>query len=247
MVCYLWRENPLHEIDTQTKLFDSVNAFLWQHSRAKSSKYTEEWLSKTLHQLGKVALKGLLSDSNKLIFTPKDFRGAQKAKKDGCELGIIAASANEVYDIRSRKSVLKESVEFYHKLAQEHVAGKYLANASTGIRMCFKMSKLDIVMKAKRKCIGNYEHLFRFASGTNDDVCFRIMTMILSNNVLDTSERYRIIFDCSSESSGLEKNVSSIVQGCVANGVVTLKSPTIYTIVGVKKLPDSLKKEVCYK
>ena len=44
MVCYLWRENHLLGIDTQTALFDSVNEFLWQHSKARSSKYTAEWL-----------------------------------------------------------------------------------------------------------------------------------------------------------------------------------------------------------
>ena len=199
----------------------------------------------TLHQLGKVALEGLLSDSNKLIFGPDDFKEAADALRDGCELGIIAiTSSNEVYDRISQKHTLKESIEFYHKLAQEHTAGKYLAKISTRMRMVFKMAKLDIVMRAKRRCIGNYEHLLRFASGTNDRVCFRIMTRILTNNLLDTSEKYRLVFDCSSESSGLEGNVSSMVQGCVAEGVVTLKSPTIYTIVGLRKLPDSLRKEV---
>ena len=245
MVCYLWRENHLLGIDTQTALFDSVNEFLWQHSKARSSKYTAEWLSMTLHQLGKVALEGLLSDSNKLIFGPDDFKEAADALRDGCELGIIAiTSSNEVYDRISQKHTLKESIEFYHKLAQEHTAGKYLAKISTRMRMVFKMAKLDLVMRAKRRCIGNYEHLLRFASGTNDRVCFRIMTRILTNNLLDTSEKYRLIFDCSSESPGLEENVSSMVQGCVAEGVVTLKSPTIYTVVGMRKLPDSLRKEV---
>ena len=245
MVCYLWRENLLLGIDSQSALFDSVNEFLWQHSKVRSSEYTKEWLSRTIHKLGKVALEGLLSDINKLIFRHDDFRGAADALKNGCELGIIAiTSSNEVYDRISEKHVLKESIEFYHKLAQEHTAGKYLAKISTRFKMIFKFSKLDRVMRTKQTCIANYEHLLRFASGTKNDICLRIMTGILSNSLLDNSEKYRIILDCSSESTGLEGNASSMVQGCVADGVVTLKYPTIYTIVGMKKLPDSLRKEV---
>ena len=240
MVCYLWRENLLLGIHTQTALFDSVNDFLFQHSRARSSQYTKEWLSMTLHHLGKVALAGLLSDSNKLIFRPEDLKEAPDALRDGCELGIIASTSDKL----SQKHVLNDSIEFYHKLAQEHLAGKCLAKISTKIKTVLNVSKLDRVMRAKRRCIANYEHLLRFASGTNDVICFRIMTRILTNNLLDTSEKYRLIFDCSSESPGLEGNVSSMVQGCVAEGVVTLKSPTIYTVVGIKKLPESLRNEV---
>ena len=121
MVCYLWRENLLLGIDTQTKLFDSVNTFLWHHSRSRSSKYTSQWLARILHQLGKVALKGLISDSNKLVFRPEDFKDVPNAMRDGCELGVIAiTSSSEVYDTISQQIITKHSIEFYHKLGQEH-------------------------------------------------------------------------------------------------------------------------------
>ena len=192
-----------------------------------------------------IALKGLLSDSNKLVFRPEDFKDKPHVMQDGCELGIIAiTSSSEVYDNISQHNMKKQSIEFYHKLAQEHLAGKYLASTSTKLKMTLRISTLDTLMRNKRKIIGSYEHLLRFASGTNNQICFRIMTGILSNNFLDTSEKYRFIFDCSSESSRLEGNVSAMVQGCVAEGVVTLNSPTIYTIVGMTKLPDSLRTEV---
>ena len=245
MVCYLWRENLLIGIDTQTKLFDSVNMFLWHHSKSRSSKYTPEWLEKTLHELGKVALKGLLSDSNKLVFRPEDFKDVPDAMQDGCELGIMAiTSSNEVYDKTSQHVFTKNSIEFYHKLGQEHTAGKYLAHKTTKIGMRLKISKLDALMRTKRKCISNYEHVLRFASGTNSDICVRIMSGILSNHLLDNGERYRIILACSSESPGLDGDISSMVQGCVTDGVFTITSPTVYTVVGMKKLPGSLKNEV---
>ena len=246
MICYLWRENFLFGIETQTELFDSVNIFLWHHCRTKSSQYTEEWLSSTVHQLGKIALKGLLSDNNKLVFRPEDFKEKPDVMQDGCELGIIAiTSSNEISDTVFHEPTKMQSIEFYHKLAQEHTAGKYLAKITTTVKMALNVSKLDSVMRSKSQCIGNYEHLLRFASGRNNDICFRIITRILSNKSLDDSERYRIILDCSSESPGLEGNVSSMVQGCVTDGTITLKSPTVYTVVGMEKLPHSLKNEVC--
>ena len=245
MVCYLWREKLLVGIDTQTKLFDSVNQFLWQHSRARSPDYTEEWLSRTIRGLGKVALKGLLEDSNKLVFSPEDFKIVPNVMQNGCELGIISiTSSTDVYEEISQRHIEIQSIEFYHKLAQEHAAGKYLAINSSKVKVKWKLSKLDGVMKTKQKCIDSYEHLFRFASGTDDDVCMRIMTNILANHHLETSERYRIILDCSSESPGNEENVSSMVRGCVSQGTITLKSPTVYTVVGMNKLPEVLKAEV---
>ena len=177
-----------------------------------------------MHQLGKVAFDGLLSDSNKLVFRPEDFKDVPHAMQDGCELGIMAiTSSNEVYDKISQQIITKNFIEFYHKLGQEHTAGKYLAHKTTKVRMMLKISKLDALMRTKRKCISNYEHLLRFASGTNSDICVRIMTGILSNHILDNSERFRIILDCSSESPGQEGNISSMVQGCVTDGVIILK------------------------
>ena len=246
-ICYLWRENLLREIETQTKLFDSVNIFLWHHCRAKSSKYTEKWLSSTVHHLGEIALNGILGDNNKLVFRPEDFKDKSDVMKDGCELGILVVTSSNDFAgkfPKQKRPNTKLSIEFYHKLAQEHTAGKYLANISTAIKMVFNFSKLDRVMRAKQTCIANYEHLLRFASGTNSDICFRILSGILSNSLLDNSEKYRIILDCSSESPELEGNVSSMVQGCVIEGAVTLKSPTVYTVVGMKKLPDSFKRQV---
>ena len=246
MICYLWRESLLLGIETQTELFDNVNLFLWHHCRAKSSKYTSDWLSMTLHQLGKVALKGLLSDSNKLVFCPDDFKEVPDTMQDGCELGIIAVtSSNEIPNKHFQQfEITNLSIEFYHKLAQEHTAGKYLAKEATKFKMALKISELDKLVRVKRKCIGNYEHILRYASGRNNDICSRILTDILTNDSLENSERYRIILDCSSESTGFEGSISSVMQGCVTDGAIILKSPTVYTVVGMRKLPDSLRKEV---
>ena len=242
MVCYLWREHLLLGIDTQTQLFDNVNMFLWHHSKSRSPTYTSEWLARTLYQLGKVAFDGLLIDSNRLVFRTEDFKDVPHAMRDGCELGVVITYSYNVYD-KIDQHITTNSIEFYHKLGQEHTAAKYLAHQTTHRRF-WQKSKLDELMNSKRECISNYEHLLRFVCGTDSDLCERIMTGILSNTLLDDSERYRIILDCLSESPGLEGNISSMVQGCVNDGVVTLKSPTVYTVVGMRKLPDSLRNKV---
>ena len=245
MVCYLWRENRLVGIDTQTKLLDNVNAFLWYHSKTRSSKFTEEWLESTIYRLGKVAFRGLLDDSKKLVFSLNDFKEDQAVISDGCELGIIARSESfGTYDPSIQRVSSKTSIEFYHKLAQEHAAGKYIVRKSGGVKKAFKTSELDRLFKAARKNLSDYEHVLRFAAGTNNEVCVKVMNEVLSNKDLAESERYRILFDCSSESSGFDKGVSSLMRGCISGGAVVLKSPTIYTVIGMKKLPEQIRKEV---
>ena len=247
MVCYLWREELISDMDTQSKLFDSITKFLLHHSKARSisNKYTEEWLSNVLLNLGKVALEGLKSNSNKLIFTPDDFKKFPKLIEEGCELGIISKTENFPIPKTSVKQCTKQTfIEFYHKLAQEHVAGKYLARENSKLQMVLKITKLDRLMRANKEHIGNYEHLLRFAAGTSPQICNRVMSSIMSNTSLEESERFRLAYDCSCESPGLEGAVSSMIRGCILRQSVVLKSPTIYTVVGIKKLPEQFKKEV---
>eukprot|EP00057_Strongylocentrotus_purpuratus_P026054 XP_011680528.1 PREDICTED: uncharacterized protein LOC105445983 [Strongylocentrotus purpuratus] len=70
------------------------------------------------------------------------------------------------------------------------------------------------------------------------------MEALLSNRFLDESERYRILLDCSSETKGTQQNVSSLVQRCVNAKSIVLKSPTVYTVVGMQNLPKQLKRQV---
>ena len=245
MVCYLWREGLLEGIDTQTKLFENINTFLWHHSRSRSEKYTEKWLNSIVMKLGKIAYKGLMCDSNKLVFTEEDFRMDLNALHDGCELGIISRSDSLDYSYLSNvRSDAKTSVEFYHKLAQEHVAGLYLAHDDNSVWSKFKTPKLESLFSKKCTQIGNYEHLLRFASGINNEICVKVMNGILLNDNLEETERYRMVLDCSSESSALGGDVKSMVRRFIGKGTVVLKSPTIYTVAGIKKLPVQIKKEV---
>eukprot|EP00057_Strongylocentrotus_purpuratus_P008307 XP_011662781.1 PREDICTED: uncharacterized protein LOC105437645 [Strongylocentrotus purpuratus] len=245
MVCHLWSEGLLNtETTTQTDLIDSVNVFLMQHANARSKskdEITEEELTEIIHKLGKVALAGLVDDSKKLVFTPYDFRRVPAILDRACELGLLSnITIPKTRLPRSNKTTFT-TIEFYHKLAQEHSAGKYLAGKTKKIMLRLKISKLDRLLRNMKANFGDYENLIRFAAGTDNSICIRIMEALLSNSFMDESERYRILLDCSSETKGTEGNVSSFVQRCVTAQSIVLKSPTVYTVVGMQNLPMELK------
>ena len=207
-------------------------------------KITPKQLKKIISQLGKVALTGLLDDAEKIVFTPHDFRKVPAILEKACELGIV--SKTTVTSTRPPRSneITSTTIEFYHKFAQEHSAVKFLANQTYHFLSRWKTSKLDRLLCKIKANIGDYENLIRFAAGTDNNIYVRIMELLLSNSSLDESERYRIFLDCSSETVGAEGNVSSLVQRCVATQSIVLRSPTVYTVVGMQNLPKELKHEV---
>ena len=245
MICYLWREKFLLGINTQTKLFDSVTQFLWHHVKSKDEKYDEKWLKITLNHLGMVALKGLLDNSNKLLFTCEDFQPYPQVINDGCNLGLISET-NSFSWTPFQPQAKKTYIEFYHKLAQEHCAATYLARKhkkSNRLLVFLRQSPLDKVLRNKQENIGDYEHLVRFIGGRSNTACARVMGSILATS-LPKREKYRILLDCSSELADISSSLSSIVGGCISGGSVDLVSPTIYTAIGIKNLPKSLKQKV---
>eukprot|EP00057_Strongylocentrotus_purpuratus_P013392 XP_011667866.1 PREDICTED: uncharacterized protein LOC105439983 [Strongylocentrotus purpuratus] len=253
MVCHLWSEKLLNtKTATQTELLDNVNAFLMHHANARSKskvkKITDKNLGKIIRKLGKVALAGLLDDSKKLVFTPHDFRRVPSILDRACELGILSKMTVSTARLPRSHKTTSITIEFYHKLAQEHSAGKYLAAKSRKRQWPWQISNLDSVLLKINANIGEYENLIRFAAGTDNRLCIRVMEALLSNSYLDESERYRILLDCSSETKGSEGNVYSFVQRCVTAQSIVLKSPTVYTVVGMQNLPDQMKHEVtCVK
>ena len=244
MICHLWSKDLLaRNITTQTELLDRVNVFLMHHANARSRPgvtITPKKLRKIISQLGEVALTGLLDDAKKLVFTPYDFRKVPAILNRACELGIVSKTTVYITCLPQSKETTSTTIEFYHKLAQEHSAGKFLADQTYHFLLHLKISKLDSVLRKIKATIGDYENLIRFAAGTDNNLCVRIMEVLLANSFLDESEGYRILLDCSSETKGTEGNVSSLVQRCVTAQSIVLKSPTVYTVVGMQNLPKYL-------
>ena len=245
MVCHLWGENLLSGITTQTRLFDNINSFLRRHLERKGDRtIPEEEFQKTISELGKVALAGLLSDKNKLVFSSDDFERLPETLKEGCELGIISSKTAYVSHAQPGERVTKTSVEFYHKLAQEHSAGKYLAKESNSMLSYVKLSEPDIVFRKIKNRVSDYENLLRFAAGSNDTICLRVMETIITSTNIQNSEKYRILLDCASESSDLTGKSSTIVNKCIRKNTIFLSNPTVYTATGLSKLPAMMKDTV---
>ncbi|XP_041466169.1 uncharacterized protein LOC121416768 [Lytechinus variegatus] len=250
MVCHLWSEELLNgETTTQTALLDQVNVFLMLHANARTPGLikTLKQLNQIILKLGEIALTGLLNDAKKLVFSSCDFHRVPSILDMACALGIVSktvVSTRRLPQLHEAFSTTKTTIEFYHKLAQEHAAGKYLADETNSFPFLLKISKLDRVLRDIKTSIGEYENLIRFASGTKRNICIRIMESVLTNSYLSESERYRILLDCSSESGVNDGNVSSLVRRCVTSRCIILKSPTVYTVVGMRNLPRELKKKV---
>nr|XP_054757354.1 uncharacterized protein LOC129263468 [Lytechinus pictus] len=249
MVCHLWSEDLLQsETTTQTALLDKVNLFLMHHANARSPGLIKspQSLTKIILKLGEVALTGLLNDSKKLVFTSHDFQRIPSILQTACSLGIVSKTVVSTGALPQTSETSFTTIEFYHKLAQEHAAGKFLADETNRFMLTFKISKIDRVLRKINRNIGEYENLIRFAAGTKNSLCVRIMEMLLTTSYLSESERYRILLDCSSESGVNVGGVSSLIRRCVTARSMILKSPTVYTAVGMRNLPCELKQKVVH-
>nr|XP_054757388.1 uncharacterized protein LOC129263504 [Lytechinus pictus] len=246
MICHLWSEDQLgSNVSTQTDLFDSVNKFLMHHANARSGlTFTHKNLKGIINEVGRVALYGLLDDAKKLIFTPQDFRRVPHILDKACDLGIVSKTTVPITNLPQSDETTSTQIEFYHKLAQEHSAGKFIASETWRILFRLRVSKLDRILWKINSNIGDYEQLIRFAAGTDRHLGIRIMEALLANENLEENERYRILLDCSSESKDNGGDMSSLVQRCVTAQSIILKSPTIYTVVGLRNLPKQLQREV---
>ncbi|XP_041467014.1 uncharacterized protein LOC121417391 [Lytechinus variegatus] len=249
MVCHLWSEGLLQsETTTQTALLDKVNLFLMHHANARSPSLikSRKHLTKIILKLGEVALTSLLNDSKKLVFTSRDFQRIPSILQMACDLGIMSKTVVSLGGLPETNETSLTTFEFYHKLAQEHAAGKFLADKTNSFMFALKISKIDRVLRKINRNIGEYENLIRFAAGTKNTLCVRIMEELLTNGHVSESERYRILLDCSSESGVNVGNVSSLIRRCVTAQTMILKSPTIYTAVGMRNLPSELKQKVVH-
>ncbi|XP_063956855.1 uncharacterized protein LOC129263504 [Lytechinus pictus] len=246
MICHLWSEDQLgSDVSTQTDLFDSVNTFLMHHANARSGlTFTHKNLNGIVNEIGRVALYGLLDDAKKLIFTLRDFRRVPCILDKACEIGIVSKTTVPITNLPQSDETTSTQIEFYHKLAQEHSAGKFIASETWRILFRLRVSKLDRILWKINSNIGDYEQLIRFAAGTDRHLGIRIMEALLANEHLEENERYRILLDCSSESKDSGGNMSSLVQRCVTAQSMILKSPTMYTVVGLQNLPKPLQREV---
>ena len=163
-LCTLWQGGFLQVTKTMSQLFDNLLKYMVQHLRAKvraegkGGDYSEGRLKSALASVGKVAWESLINNSMKLVFSSSDFHSCAEELSLCTELGLLSNQTCAV-DGEWFEDQSKAFIEFYHKLGQEHCAGRYLSSMATP-HLRSVLSRLD----TKEKVL-DLENVFQFAAG----------------------------------------------------------------------------------
>eukprot|EP00057_Strongylocentrotus_purpuratus_P005915 XP_011660389.1 PREDICTED: uncharacterized protein LOC105436498 [Strongylocentrotus purpuratus] len=142
MICHLWEEGLLKQVSSMTGLFDTIIQFLLSHSRSKDDTFECDYHA-LLQNLGKVALIGLLKDEQKVVLEDTDLQGVGEYEAIGIKLGLLSKKTIPVkYMINGKAS--KTYVEFFHKMAQEYCASKFLAGSQGDLDQFLKNVRVII-------------------------------------------------------------------------------------------------------
>lgn len=167
--------------------------------------------------LGKIALEGLSSDSQKLSWDDNDLKVyiGQNLYKQYIRIGILNEEEN--YDYDSKK--YKTEVTFYHKLFAEWFAAHYLAEKAE--KHLTKLTKVwrNVRQPTRRRSLHNLleslnpddvQFLYRFACGLSPKAAVKIIDYLGENMLYD---KYTLL--CMAESSAsLGKVLNTVRRLC---------------------------------
>ncbi|XP_030841838.1 NLR family CARD domain-containing protein 4-like [Strongylocentrotus purpuratus] len=178
MVCYLWKDGYFHGKSTRTKLFDDIMDLLRKHLNAKHERdkdIEQDLLNSTLVSVGQVALKKMMStkDPNPLVFSEEDFSEVHDDILNiSYSLGLLTKN------IKTDNNIIIH-IEFFHKLAQEYSAGRYLASELEN------GSIYNIVLHEAF----SLQEIVQFASGTSVLAC-----RIILESLIDHCSSYECLY-----------------------------------------------------
>ena len=234
MICHLWEEDLLKDVSTLTSLFDNTIQFLLAHANSKEI-FTSD-CDTVLQALGQVALNGLLEDGQKLVFEDSDFEEIREEEAGAIKLGIITKQTIPVRRLTLGKTS-RSYVEFFHKLAQEYCAGRFLSNNPESLQQFFKKVNESPTPVMQ-------QNVLRFLAGSGDVTHLRAIQHGLENDdgKMSKGRKQRLFLDCVSECAKASKT-------CLPNffthaGELLLWAVTYSTVQGLDKLPKSIKDQV---
>ena len=227
LVCRLWHDNEaiLGDLSTQTDLLNFVNIYLWRKAKeGNSHDISSGHLDKVLQNLGKCAHEAR-RDKRDLELTTNDAR-------EGCELSILIPKGDTKF-------------KFYHDLAEAHLNGMFLSEDDPHLRR-LNQTKLDYELIRIRSSVFENAAVIRYIAGSNSDAGLKLMRVIHRNSELDDGDKLRILLDCIAEVPRLDKETSSLIENHVDNtgGVLALRSPTVHTVVALKRLKNIVTNKV---
>ena len=237
MICHLWEEGLLNQVSSITGLFDIIIQFLLTHSRSKDDTFECDHHA-LLHNLGKLALTGLLKDKQKMVFEDTDLQGVEEYEAIGIKLGLLSKQTISVkYMINEKAS--KTYVEFFHTMAQEYCASKFLAGSQ---------GDLDQFLKNIRRSATPlmYADVLRFLAGSGDNLLMSSIQLImeLEDRVISKEIKHSLLLDCIGEARGDISKSTTNFPTIFGDGKLCLQSLLSSAVMGFGRLPPNIRKQV---
>ena len=199
MLCNMWKSgskrDTIKSFETFSDLFEEMINSLMEHWLGKeySRDYRKRY-TKSLEQVGKIALHGLLND--KLTFTEQVFDDCKESMKTASELGVLSMEM-KFNPNESEKETGQGHISFAHKLFQEYLGGLYLSS----LYIIDKESFLSII---KDNIMSNYQKFryllyFTAAHGRDQGYAGKPLMKFICQEVHDDEFIVDIAFECHEE------------------------------------------------
>ncbi|XP_071484006.1 NACHT, LRR and PYD domains-containing protein 12-like [Diadema antillarum] len=240
MVCCLWEEQFIEDVSTMTGLFDSIMQFLLAHAQAKDENLNCDYQS-LLDSLGEVALAGLVSSNQTLVFEESAFDGVRGAVDEGVALGILSKQTLPVRRLAKDGITSKTYIEFFHKLGQEYLAARFLSSDSERLkRFLERLSSSETPLM--------YANMTRFVAGQGFQPRLSVLTTTAAATSADKRQKMQnLMLECFCESNTLDEDVANLDEELftfLSDGKLVLWSTTSIAVLGVQKLPSCLQVKV---
>ena len=133
----------------------------------------------------------------------------------------------------------KTYVEFFHKMAQEYCASKFLAGSQ---------GDLDQFLKNVRRSATPlmYADVLRFLAGLGDNLLMSSIQLILEleETVISKEIKHRLLLDCIGEARGDISKPTTNFPTTFDDGKLCLHSLPSSAVMGLGRLPPNVRKQV---
>ncbi|XP_033645792.1 NACHT, LRR and PYD domains-containing protein 3-like isoform X2 [Asterias rubens] len=229
LICLIWREKSKLP-ETLSQLYTEALTYIFK----RKGPGFENSMSTVLVAIGKVALKGLLANDQKLAFSESDFNEMEFST--ALKVGILS-SQRVLKNLTSH-----QCIQFIHKTVQEYCAAKYWQSLLRDSREFQEI--LDVICQ-EGKSIHHFEYLLRFCCGSNQRCLGKILDS-LSIRLLDgDGALHHLLIHCYFEAQLIEGRTSApikslaIPQICVQKFHTEYFKALLHFLTHICKLEDS--------
>ncbi|XP_038054367.1 NACHT, LRR and PYD domains-containing protein 8-like [Patiria miniata] len=198
LMCLLWRDDSKLP-DTLTRLYEKALRYIF---RRKSKDLSDNEISQTVVQLGKIALEGLLYPKQMLSFRERAFEGV--LLDVALKVGLLTKQrVLKVFDAHN-------TVQFIHKTFQEFCGAKYLQHL---LKVDYKEFQ-KILKEIQSKVTENpedFDYLLRFGCGDHASCTGEILNIFREN----AYHALNYCFECQANTLLFEDFIASVFRKCI--------------------------------